>query len=170
MTRTVLIYLQLLTIYVQPLFAGHKAALLPDSIALEPAVIAYDTVNQQSTNQMVEICISKINVLNIKFPKIPLIDFWHVCIKTGDGDCIGFYPKNQNFFGLFKASLIRETGVIKSGTPERCFTTYYDAGTMQEAVVRTQKRYRYYNLFFKNCQHFIADVIAEYQWLYNHSQ
>jgi hypothetical protein len=124
-------------------------------------IIDNDSISQQAENK-VEICISKINVLRIKFPKIPLIDFWHVCIKTQDGNCIGFYPKEQSFMGLVKATLIRVAGVVEVGEPERCFTTRYDPNTMQEAINNTQKRYGHYNLFFKNCQHFVADAIAEY--------
>ncbi len=124
-------------------------------------IVDEDSISQQAENK-VEICISKINVLRIKFPKIPLIDFWHVCIKTQDGNCIGFYPKEQSFMGLVKATLIRVAGVVEVGEPERCFTTRYDPNTMQAAINNTQNRYGHYNLFFKNCQHFVADAIAEY--------
>ena len=144
-----------------PITTRSAAMVLPNEFTVMP-IVNHDSISQSVGNK-VEICISKINVLRIKFPKIPLIDFWHVCIKTMDGDCIGFYPKEQSFLSLVKATLIRVAGVVEVGEPERCFTTRYDPNTMQEAINNTQKRYEHYNLFFKNCQHFIADVLAEYE-------
>ena len=145
---------------VSRLWSANPQIITPNLAIMPPAVATYaDSTAVGSSKVMV--CISAIHVLNIRFPKIPLIDFWHVCLTMPDGSCLGFYPQEQAFRALVKATVARVKGWFTIGEPEKCFTTNYNAETVKTAITHTQSRYKHYNLFFKNCQHFVNDVLTE---------